>query len=152
MTLNWIFATCAKVWLNIFAKKSTRHFATACTKNQLDILLSKNRPDILVELVQKSTRYFVAENIESVFSWKSTYQKYALFWNKRCTIAERMRYPRHAGPSSSGVVSRGPQLWNFVDVMLESLDSWLDSKISELILVIPIYQIRARVWHVILEK
>ena len=45
-------------------------------KNWLDILLSKNQPDIL-ELVQKSMRYFVAKNTESVFRWKSIYQKYA---------------------------------------------------------------------------
>ena len=39
--------------------------------------------------------------------------------------------------------SRGPQLWIFVDVILESLDSWLDSEIPKSIFVIPVYQIRA---------
>ena len=38
---------------------------------------------------------------------------------------------------------RGPQLWIFVDVILESLDSWLDSEIPESIFVIPVYQITA---------
>ena len=38
--------------------------------------------------------------------------------------------------------ARGPQLWIFVDVILESLDFWLDSEIPESILVIPVYQIR----------
>ena len=41
--------------------------------------------------------------------------------------------------------ARGPQLWIFVDMILEFLDSWLDSKISKLILVI--YQIRAHASH-----
>ena len=39
---------------------------------------------------------------------------------------------------------KGPQLWIFVDVILESLESWLDSKS---ISVIPIYQIRACASH-----
>ena len=44
-------------------------------------------------------------------------------------------------------VARGPQLWIFIDVILASLDSWLDSDIPELILVIPIYRIRACAPH-----
>ena len=39
--------------------------------------------------------------------------------------------------------ARGPQLWIFIDVILESSDFWLDSEIPESILVIPVYQIRA---------
>ena len=42
---------------------------------------------------------------------------------------------------------RGPQLKLFVDMILESFDSWLDFEFLELIFVIPIYQIRAHASH-----
>ena len=50
-------------------------------------------------------------------------------------------------PTYTVCMLRSPQLWIFVDVILESLDSWLDSEIPELIFVIPIYQIRTRASH-----
>ena len=39
-------------------------------------------------------------------------------------------------------LARGPQLWIFVDMILESLDFWLDSEIPESILAITVYQLR----------
>ena len=39
------------------------------------------------------------------------------------------------------------QLWIFFGMILESLDSWLNSKIPDLILVIAIYKIKACASH-----
>ena len=49
--------------------------------------------------------------------------------------------------AAESFTARGPKLWIFADVILKSLDSWLDSEISELILVIPIYQIKSFASH-----
>ena len=48
-----------------------------------------------------------------------------------------------AHSSQDEATPRDPQLRIFVDVILESLDSWLDSEIPKSILVIPVHQIRA---------
>ena len=59
-----------------------------------------------------------------------------------------MKYKQlYMPPTYTVCMPRGPQLWIFVNVILESLDSWLDSEIPKLIYVIPIYQIRTCASH-----
>ena len=66
------------------------------------------------------------------------------FQQDGCLYSQPVAFIEH--PSTRGR-PRGPQLWIFVDVILESLESWLDSEIPELIFVIHIYQIRACASH-----